>query len=136
MNSSLTNATTSNAIIYDRSVPFTHPAYIIKGVLMLLTNSLIVGAVAKYKLLNERKVCWDIIQITFIFYFQEYIIIAALALADALSGVGFIGAGIWRTSIVLSGYRYNEVCNGNSYLLLTLNIMCTHLKFIPMAMHV
>jgi hypothetical protein len=54
---STSNHSTTTSYSYDHTLPFTHPAYILEGVLMCVSNCLIVGAVAKCKSLNERKVC-------------------------------------------------------------------------------
>jgi hypothetical protein len=40
---------------------------------------------------------------------QEYVIVACLALADALAGVAYLVAGLWRIAIIYTGGRYLKV---------------------------
>jgi hypothetical protein len=41
---------------------------------------------------------------------QEYIIVAALALADALAGAAYMVSGLWRIGIIVAGNRNLKVC--------------------------
>jgi hypothetical protein len=41
---------------------------------------------------------------------QEYIIVAGLALADALAGLGYMVSGVWRIGVIYAGDRNLNVC--------------------------
>ena len=59
--------------------------------------------------MKRRQVLSPKLRLTIAVFIQEYIIVAGLALAEALSGLTFFVAGIWRTSVVLFGYRNAKV---------------------------
>lgn len=62
--------------------------YGVEGVLMTLTNSLIVCAILRFKSLREQK---------------EFIIIGGLAFADGLNGFGYLTASIGRLILMMKG---------------------------------
>uniref|UniRef100_A0A914UX85 G-protein coupled receptors family 1 profile domain-containing protein n=1 Tax=Plectus sambesii TaxID=2011161 RepID=A0A914UX85_9BILA len=62
--------------------------YGVEGVVMTLTNSLIVCAILRFKSLREQK---------------EFIIVGGLAFADGLNGLGFLIASVGRITLILRG---------------------------------
>ena len=62
-------------------VPLAYHLYIIEGAVMFLSNIWIMGAIVKYPTLRKKK---------------TYLIMAGLAFADALAGLAYLTAGIFR----------------------------------------